>query len=250
MLVSFAGMALASHELSIVRAIELAGHQRMLSQRITKSYLQVGLGAHADEARWKLLEAMETFEQQLAELQRSAPSANVSAALDRVAALWVPFQRSASGEPDKDTARRLGIMDEELLAACEEVTALLQDFSGKSVGRLVNMAGRQRMLSQRLAKFYLFQAAGLGRPSMDAEMDRVRNEFKGALMTLRAARQNPPIVVHNLEEAAQQFAWLESSLEMDTQHKYPLIVIDASEKILELMEEVTNAYADMGTEPH
>ena len=45
--------------------------------------------------------------------------------------------------------------DARVLALAHQGTVQYEAASGKPVGKLVNVAGRQRMLSQRMAKFYL-----------------------------------------------------------------------------------------------
>jgi hypothetical protein len=57
----------------------------------------------------------------------------------------------------------------------------LEQVSGKPVGKLVNIAGRQRMLSQRVAKFYLAQTWEATVPNAQAELDKARAEFVAAL---------------------------------------------------------------------
>ena len=61
-------------------AINNAGRQRMLSQRIVKAYCQVGLDLQIESSKRDLQESVTLFENQLAELKQYAPTAEIKQA--------------------------------------------------------------------------------------------------------------------------------------------------------------------------
>jgi hypothetical protein len=233
-----------ANTLTLSEAINKASRQRMLTERIVKYYYLTGLDIDARTARAGLYEAIELFEAQLAELKVFSPDPTVDAALARIDSLWPPFDAVASGPIDRDGARRLLALDENLLEAADHVVLALEGLSERPYARLVNISGRQRMLSQRMVKLYLFRVWGLGSAAVLDHIDRARNEFQGALSALRASPENTAAIDRELAAAAEQWQWLKSALALYQADTYfPSIVDDAAEKTLAIMERVTHLYA-------
>ena len=230
--------------LSLSQAVNKAGRQRMLTERIVKYYCLAGLDIDARNARAELYEAIELFETQFAELEVFSSHEAVNTALVEVETLWPRFDAIASGPVHREGARRLMSLNEEVLAATDRVVLALETLSQRPYARLVNISGRQRMLSQRMVKFYLFQAWGLGGAAVLDQIDRSRNEFQGALTELRTSPENTAIIDRELDAASEQWRWLKSALDLyQTDAYFPGIVDDAAEKTLTIMERVTHHYA-------
>lgn len=230
--------------LTLSEAINKAGRQRMLTQRIVRAYCLTGLDVDARRARAELHEAIELFESQFAELRVFSRDAQVTRALDRVASLWPEFDSIAGGPANGEGARQLMTLDDQMLAAADAVVLALEAISQRPYARLVNISGRQRMLSQRMVKLYLLQAWGLGSAAVLDRIDRARNEFQGALIELSNSPENTPAIDRELAAASQQWQWLNSALSLYQGDAYfPSIVDDAAEKTLVIMERVTDLYA-------
>ncbi|MWV18519.1 hypothetical protein F3I16_21005, partial [Pseudomonas sp. L-22-4S-12] len=81
---------------------------------------------------------------------------------------------------------------DQLLAQSEQVVLLIERHTGSQSARLVNRSGRQRMLSQRIAKLYLAVSWRLPVEGLEAELQKATEEFETAQQELLAARQNTP----------------------------------------------------------
>lgn len=230
-----------AEDITLSSAINKAGRQRMLTQRMVKAYCQIGLNVRRDEARQQLDAAMRSFDAQLAELQRFAPTGEISRELALVESDWKRFRPLISKPYSRQDARGLMELSEGLLERSHKVVMSLQDLSGKPSARLVNLAGRQRMLSQRIAKFYMCRRAGLSDAAVVDAIDRVRSEFKGALAELREAPENTAPINRGLETAATQWALLEHSLNNANQPLEEFVAL-TSDKILNAMDEVVARY--------
>ena len=75
------------------------------------------------------------------------------------------------------------------------------------MGRLVNASGRQRMLSQRATKFFMFREWGLPK-AVEADLAATRTEFKAALLTLRSDPESTAEIKAQIELAETQWFFL------------------------------------------
>ena len=110
---------------------------------------------------------------------------------------------------------------------------------------VINLAGRQRMLSQRRAKFYFLREWGFDSLTIQAEQEAARNEFEGALSPLAAAPENSKEITKALEEVSLQWAWFKHAVSLQGEEAFRLIVADSSEEILQSMEEITGQYQEI-----
>ncbi|MCW8827318.1 MAG: type IV pili methyl-accepting chemotaxis transducer N-terminal domain-containing protein, partial [Gammaproteobacteria bacterium] len=163
---------------SIADAINKSGRQRMLSQRILSTYYQVGKNINTTKSKQQLIDAVNLFESQLTELQEYAKKSSIvqqqqeknidlNGALNKVSRLWIPAKKIATEEVQRSRAEELRDLNEALLKASHAVVLQLQSLSGSESGRLVNIAGRQRMLSQRLSSLYILQSWGFNNPEYE-----------------------------------------------------------------------------------
>lgn len=230
---------------SLNNAINVAGSQRMLTQRMLKAYSAIGIDVNAETAALELREAVARFDRQLGALSAGFAGSAAEPTLHQVKALWLPYKALLEQPVSRANATQLLRDNDALLRACHKVVLVLEDMSGTAYGQLVNVAGRQRMLSQRMAKFYLLRAWGFDNAEVRYEIDQARNEFRGALGRLLSAPENTSIIAATLVEAEQQWNLFEHSLKRDGENLVPLIVANTSERLLEKMNEITGLYEQL-----
>jgi nitrate/nitrite-specific signal transduction histidine kinase len=237
--------ASAQAELTLMSAINKAGRQRMLSQRMVKLYCQVGLDVRTDEATTLLANSVRLFDAQLAELKGMARTSSLQEALVAVETRWKPLREVLTGPYARSGAQQLKEGNEALLAAAHRVVVMLEEQSGRNIGHLVNIAGRQRMLSQRIAKFYMLRELGLGDAEVTSGLEQAMREFKAAHVELRDAKENTPGIGKLIDKAGIEWELYEHSIRSD-RPMLALFVALNSEKILRIMDEVTGLYERVG----
>jgi CRP-like cAMP-binding protein len=226
--------------------INRAGRQRMLSQRMVKSWLMLEHRVLPRPARQVLRQSIDLFDRQLAQLEYSAGSAQSHAARAELAELWRPYKTLLTAEPNRKTAHALYGMSEEVLHAAHTLTMSFEKADGTRKGRLLNLAGRQRMLSQRMAKFFLFQHSGIQASRCRKELRDAGEEFSAALVKLASATRDKPDIAAELEGVAEHWNSLRSVIATRDESNFATSarkVFTTSESLLQRMDMAVELYA-------
>lgn len=195
-------------------AINIAGRQRLLTQRMLKAWLMSGQDVSPVRARTMLDESMRQFEQNMATLVAMSADEHVRAAHAVVGQAWQPFRLALQEAPTHAGAVSIYDLGEKILAAAEDLTTAYVRVISPKVSRawLINLAGRQRMLSQRLGALFMFLLWRVRVTECRKAIASTTTEFEMASDILRTEALGDAAIVARLKRVDRDWARLKSAL--------------------------------------
>ncbi len=234
--------AARAQPLALSTAINRTARFRALSQRIAKAYCQIHLNVLPEQSRAVLASARKLVHSGFADLAQTQWSPELSAQLLQVQALGQGLEALLVLPPSKESVAAVALQADKMLLSADVATQSLEKLSKTNSARLVNMAGRQRMLSQRMAKNYSLVAAGLTNQAITNQMISDATQFKQALVILSAAPVSSSGIRNELALGESQWVFFDAALQRQPDARGLQAVATTSERLLEVMDKVTGMY--------
>ncbi len=189
--------------------INLAGKQRMLTQKMSKEALFIAKGIDVEKNKESLKKTEELFNKTLNGLINGDKDLNlpktedkdILAQLQKVQELWTPFKANidkvVEGKSDKATLEAIAKENIPLLKEMNKAVGMYAKASGSKLdpemAKTINRAGKQRMLTQKMTKELLLVANGIDADANKDNAKKTAELFESTLKDLTDKCKNDKI---------------------------------------------------------
>ena len=163
---------ISAAEVDYANIINLAGRQRMLTQKMSKEIFLIAWNIDVNKNKEELKKTADTFDRTLNGLingdkELGLPSAgnqDIIKQLNNVKSLWNDFkvlvdETVASGRTSESIIKKVSVLNLPFLDECDEVVTMYEveseQVAEKGGALVINLAGKQRMLTLKITKEFL-----------------------------------------------------------------------------------------------
>ncbi|MCY7315598.1 MAG: hypothetical protein LH480_08240 [Rubrivivax sp.] len=233
-------MQASAQSVASLNLVSTAGRQRMLSQRVLKAYAMQALDVLPARAGTILSTSLDELRSGLA-LVLLAARGPLETSGKQQGELIAKLALSVSVPPAAKTLQAAILVSEELLNNAEALTQGFVKGGVEAPAALLNLAARQRMLSQRAAACFLMYQTEARAPELKQRAEFAATQFKAALMMFDDAKSEFANITPQLELARMQMVFFDSALHnIDNPRKEQFVTVaTTSERVLSEMDAMT-----------
>jgi hypothetical protein len=231
--------------ISNIELINIAGKQRMLSQRIAKDYLYIGKKIAKSKANRQLKKSLKDFISSHKKLLLSINNPEIKNLLDFVDLSSNDFRDIASQDFNLDNAQLILDLSESMLEGSQYVFDSLQKKFNLKESKVIGKATKQRMLSQRIAKYYISYQSGIKDKNTVDMMKEAVKLFSKNLNKLKRNSSNTPQINRKLAEVDRLWKIVHKFYNNIEKGGLPLIVFNTTDNITNKMDEITKMYISL-----
>jgi len=228
-----------------VKLINIAGKQRMLSQRIAKDYIYQGKKIATSKASKQLKASLGEFSKAHKYLLSSINDPEIVNLLAFVEMSNEDFKSIVNQPFNLDNAQLALDLSESMLEGSQYVVDSLTSVLNHKESDIVAKAGKQRMLAQRIAKYYISYQAGIKDKNSVYQMEEAVKTFSLNLNDLMKNSTNTPKINQKLSEVNKLWKIVYKFYLKIEKGGLPFIVFTTTDDITKKMDEITKLYVDL-----
>ena len=214
----------------------------MLSQRVTKAYAQLLLNVVPDRSQTTLQQSVKRFDENLNSLGEFVPSQPIAETLARLKTEWNPVTALVGQPPTEARLKELAALTDKVLETAQKLVSLYEAQARKTSANVINEAGRQRMLSQRIAQLYMLAQTRSSNPKTIDDLKLLRREFELAHQRLKTNALNDEKIKLDLAVVDGQWGVFQLAIDNKPDPVMQRNVAVTSDNILDIMQSVTAQY--------
>lgn len=227
-------------------AMGWADQQRMLSQRMAKNWVLLAHEAMRAEQRQQLNTSMAQFERNLAQLSLYSPR-NVGAWQGDLATLkgqWLVYREMLAQSPQRSLIPALLAAADRTLTLSEQLVSSLKASQNLGWnGLMLDLAGQQSMLSQRIALLYATQTQFGQTGDIGVQYQQAIQTFVKGMKRLESYQGHSAQVKQSI--AAVQTRWRFTEYVFQQPRSMSRVVDVNCEQLLQDLNVITSAYVTL-----
>ena len=227
----------------VTEVINIAGKQRMLSQRIAKDYLYIGKKIAVDKATKQLEQSLSAFKKSQQYLEKVINDPEIKNLIAFVNISEKELEATAKKPFNLDNAQLVLDLSESMLEGSQYIVDSLKEISKQKGSSLVATSGKQRMLAQRIAKYYIAYQSGIKDKNTVDQMKATVNLFDTNNKKLLNNPGNTATISLKLKKINMLWKIVYKFYLNIEKGGLPFIVFTSTDDITEKMDKITSLYA-------